>query len=245
MPPSACSKTPRASPIGAGEGAALVAEELALDQRRRDRGAVDDDEGAGAPGGDVVDGARHQLLAGARLPVRSRVASVGATRSSTAKTWRMGSDRPISPHSSSRSLTGWPGLSGDPQRGLPQPDGAAHRHPYLGDARVEVDSDCGSQVPHLHRAGEQLEGGMPAGDRAVVEHQRAGGVAAGEHRALAQLDPSALPRPVHRFDGDGGDGLVRPLGQPLRPQWICEGARPGPSGPPSIALPRRRWNGRQ
>ena len=52
MPPSACSKKPRCCALGAGEAALLVAEQLALDQVRRDRAAVD----------------RHErALAGARL----------------------------------------------------------------------------------------------------------------------------------------------------------------------------------
>jgi hypothetical protein len=50
-----------------GEGALLMAEQLALDQVRRQRGAVDFHErGRGARTG-VVAGARHQLLAGAGL----------------------------------------------------------------------------------------------------------------------------------------------------------------------------------
>ena len=52
----------------AGEGALLVAEELALEQLARDRGAVDRDERARrARRARLVDGARDQLLAGAGL----------------------------------------------------------------------------------------------------------------------------------------------------------------------------------
>ena len=51
----------------ARERAALVAEELALEQARRDGGAVDLDEAALAPRAALVDRARDQLLAGARL----------------------------------------------------------------------------------------------------------------------------------------------------------------------------------
>ena len=53
--------------VRAGEGAALVAEQLALDQRRRQRGAVDDDERRVAARAAPVDRAREQLLAGAGL----------------------------------------------------------------------------------------------------------------------------------------------------------------------------------
>ena len=52
---------------GAGEGAALVAEELALEQLARQRRAVDRDERLRAARTRGVDVARHQLLAGAAL----------------------------------------------------------------------------------------------------------------------------------------------------------------------------------
>ena len=53
----------RLLPVGAGEGAALVAEELGLEQRRRQGRAVDLDACARAPDGGVVDGAGDELLA--------------------------------------------------------------------------------------------------------------------------------------------------------------------------------------
>ena len=52
---------------GAGEGAAHVAEELALEELARERPAVHRDEGAGAAGGVRVEGAGDELLAGAAL----------------------------------------------------------------------------------------------------------------------------------------------------------------------------------
>ena len=54
---------------GAGERAALVAEELALEERVREGGAVDGDEAAALALALEVDGARRELLAGARLAV--------------------------------------------------------------------------------------------------------------------------------------------------------------------------------
>ena len=53
-----------------GEGPALVAEQLALEQLPGHRRAVDLDEGAVLPGAELVDGPRHQLLAGAGLAAR-------------------------------------------------------------------------------------------------------------------------------------------------------------------------------
>ena len=51
----------------AGEGAAHVAEQLALEQLARQRAAVDGHERPAAPRGARVDGAGHHLLAGAAL----------------------------------------------------------------------------------------------------------------------------------------------------------------------------------
>ena len=65
VPPAACSKRPAARCDGAGEGALLVAEQLALDQFARDRRHVDGDERPVAALAVVVQRARHQLLAGA------------------------------------------------------------------------------------------------------------------------------------------------------------------------------------
>src|SRR5688500_15445436 len=53
--------------VGAGEGPAAVAEQLRLDQLRRDGGAVDADEGALDARARAVEGRRHQLLARPRL----------------------------------------------------------------------------------------------------------------------------------------------------------------------------------
>src|SRR5258706_5349594 len=60
-----------------GEGAALVAEELGLDQLLGDRRAVDLDEGALAPRGEGVHRAGHQLLAGAVLALDEHPAARG------------------------------------------------------------------------------------------------------------------------------------------------------------------------
>src|SRR5690606_939720 len=53
--------------VGAGEGAAHVAEQLALEQRADQRAAVDRDERLAGAAAAVVDGAGDQLLAGAAL----------------------------------------------------------------------------------------------------------------------------------------------------------------------------------
>ena len=53
--------------LGAGEGTPLVAEQLGLDQRLRQRGAVDADERPIGPGRVMVQRVGDQLLAGAAL----------------------------------------------------------------------------------------------------------------------------------------------------------------------------------
>ena len=69
VPRCACSKRPDALADGAGERAAHVAEQLGLEQRLRQRAAVDRDEPLVAARAVVVDRARDQLLAGAGLAV--------------------------------------------------------------------------------------------------------------------------------------------------------------------------------
>ena len=54
-------------PVRAGEAAALVTEQLALDELRGDSAAVERQEGAFAPPGELVDGLGGELLAGAAL----------------------------------------------------------------------------------------------------------------------------------------------------------------------------------
>ena len=80
MPPSASSNLPRRRGHRAGEGAALVAEELGLDQLLGDGRAVDLDEGPSRRAEQGVDGAGHQLLAGAVLAVDEHAAVARARR---------------------------------------------------------------------------------------------------------------------------------------------------------------------
>ena len=67
MPPSALLELADAPAVGAGEGALLVAEQLALQQRLGDGGAVDRQERLVGPAAVLVEGAGDQLLAGAAL----------------------------------------------------------------------------------------------------------------------------------------------------------------------------------
>ena len=67
VPPEASRKRPARDGHRSGEGPALVAEELALQQIARDRRRVHRHEGSVGAGAGRVDGARHQLLSGAAL----------------------------------------------------------------------------------------------------------------------------------------------------------------------------------
>ena len=94
MPPCGQLEAAGLGPRGAGEGALLVAEELALQQVLREGAAVDGDEGLAARGPLVVEGAGHQLLAGAGLAGDSTEEGVSATFSMTLKTSCMATDAP-------------------------------------------------------------------------------------------------------------------------------------------------------
>ena len=98
VPPSAASKRPAVRRGGAGEGALLVAEELALEQALGDRGAVDRDERPRR----AARLRSWMARATSSLPVpvsprMSTVASVGATLPMRAKTSSIGGDEPTMP----------------------------------------------------------------------------------------------------------------------------------------------------
>ena len=87
MPPSACDEEPLAVAARVGERAAHVAEQLALEQGRRHRGAVDGDERRLAARGCGGGWRARRAPCRCRVsPVMSTVASVSAMRSSSAYT---------------------------------------------------------------------------------------------------------------------------------------------------------------
>ena len=67
MPPLTLLELADAAALRPGEGALLVAEQLALQQRLRDGGTVEGQERRLGPRAVLVDGAGHQLLARAAL----------------------------------------------------------------------------------------------------------------------------------------------------------------------------------
>ena len=78
VPPSARSKAPARSALGAGEGALHVAEQLGLDERGRDARQIHDDERALVARALLVDALGAALLAGARLALDEHVRVSGA-----------------------------------------------------------------------------------------------------------------------------------------------------------------------
>ena len=67
MPPRARSTRPARAARGPGEGARAVAEQLTLEEARRDGAGIDLDQGTGGAGPGAVDRARQRGPAGARL----------------------------------------------------------------------------------------------------------------------------------------------------------------------------------
>ena len=86
---------------GAGERAAFVSEELALQQLGRQRRAIHLDERTVAPGGALMNRARHELLADPALSRMSTVTSLSATCSMTVAMLRIFSLLPQTVRSSS------------------------------------------------------------------------------------------------------------------------------------------------
>lgn len=94
--PSAISNTPTRLPIRPGEGAALVAEELTFEQRRRDGVAVHRDEVPGFARAQLVDESGDEFLAGPRLARDDDGTSDRATRCTSSQRCAMAGLRLIS-----------------------------------------------------------------------------------------------------------------------------------------------------
>ena len=104
MPPARELERALARRDRAGERALLVAEQLALDQRARDRAAIDDDERRAARGDSWCSVRAIMSLPVPVSPSISTVASVGAIRSIRPKISRIAGDLPD--HLAERLLLG-------------------------------------------------------------------------------------------------------------------------------------------
>ena len=165
--------------IGAGEGTADVAEELGLDQRRRERGAVADDERTAAARRQPVDGARDELLAGAALAGDERGRGVGRQAADEAE--ELEHDRRLADHAFEgrrRERTG---------RGLRRgPRQLAERKAAGGDA-PGTHAVCIRRIGHAHRL-----------ERTGAVGQGGEGQFAREHLVLRLRDGVGGPVRSHR-----------------------------------------------
>jgi hypothetical protein len=176
----------------AGEGAALVAEQRRLGQRRRDRAAVDDHERLLGAGARQVQGLRDQLLAGAGLavdqhrqigrrdlrePVEDR-AHPGALRHQRAELRGHADRDALGPRRLELEL----GVA-DAQLGRVQEVDVAD--PHVAHERAVAAAEIAH--PHALLGGDELD--VDGAHLAVVDHDRARRVAP-EHDGLgADLDP--------------------------------------------------------
>jgi hypothetical protein len=193
-----------AGAVGAGEGPALVAEQRALDQGRRLRGAVDHDERAAAPRAGVVERAGGQLLAGARLAgdedgelgrreagqQAEHPAHRDAGAAQLAEPHRVG-DRQLDrggerPQSDRRPAQAERGLAGD--RGVVEPN-LADVGPV---GRVEV-----AQAP---AGGHHLDRQVLARHRGVGQAQRAAGMGADHGDVVVEVVGPLLVGPGHDLE---------------------------------------------
>ena len=216
VPPCACCEGALAIAVGAGEGAAHVAEQLRLDQRARHAGQIADDERPLARAGPPTRMASaHSSLPVPVSPSMSTATSDCATSSSTANTSRIFSDGPSSApkrsarrrHDRVRALD-----RGQLELGAADGDDGAGTDGHLGEARAAEEAAVGrAEIFDEHarlgdrssrcwretepsREHEVAAGRLADEVGAALEHELLAGVGAGEHEQ-AQLvgDRDACP----------------------------------------------------
>ncbi len=202
-----------------------MAEELALQQRVRDRGAVDRDEGAPGPAREAMDRAREELLARAALPFEQHG---GIGRSHAARLVLHGLQGRGIPHD----------RRDQPRALLGEEERLATARPALDRARDQDaqelrvhrlrDEVLGAALHRVHRGLDRAEGrhhdhghGRVDGARRVQDRQAVGA----RQPPVRQHEVDALPRPQPldrgRAAGDARDG------PPLAPEHLLEH---GPQG---------------
>jgi hypothetical protein len=195
-------------PIGhrAGEGAAHVAEELALDQGGGDGRAVEDDQRAARAGALVVQPLGHQLLAGAGLALDQH-GGVGGRHPLEHREHpahgHAAADEPAEALARRQRDLHHLGQHRQAQRALAEGDvrvgagvGIAHREP------VEEGAVAATGVEDADAILLEADGQVMAADRGVVELQVAVGRAADAHLGAGQLDLAASVRPAQHLDAD-------------------------------------------
>ncbi len=189
--------------LGAGERAALVAEDERLDERARQRRAVDGEEGLRAPGAALVEGAGDHLLAAARLAAdEHRRARLGDAldQAADAVHRRRGADDGARPPGAIDLLAQAHHLALEQQPlALALDDGQEHLRAEL----VLGDVVLGAEAHGLAHLGELAHGG---------DHHRGRLPARGAH-AAEDLQAAAVPRVLREADVEeeqiGGGALHR------------------------------------
>ena len=205
---------------GAGEGAALVAEELGLDHRRRHGAAVDDDEGLGRAAAGEVQRLGDALLAGAGFALHEH-RRVGAGERGEARGERA-QGRGLSDEAVEvvgvvqRHVARAGGRELQPR--FADGDDVAGRQQRVEDADgADEGAVLGAEVAHADGVGADGELAVQAGDARVGEHD------VGE---LAGADAGAI-FDVERLAGVGaGEHLQRPAAEGERGGALhADGAR--------------------
>ena len=202
--------------VGAGERAAHVAEELALEQRLRDGGAVLDEQGSVPPRTAAVDGARDQLLARAGLALdqhRDRTPRRPVDEREQRPQARRGPDEKVLVGGAARDRRQL-GAAGIHAREHRAPERLAHEHGQLLDVARMLGHVVGG--PELHGRDGELLRARPGGhdDRHLAAHrpQRADDVrvlGVGEpeigHHAADRGISERLERAAQAVDGGHAD----------------------------------------
>jgi hypothetical protein len=203
--------------LGAGEGAAGVAEHEGVGEVRRDGRAVEDDEGAAGAGRAVVQAAGDQLLAGAgvagdehgegagrqgrdALELGEQLAHDGAPAEQVAEV--------IAGREQDLDLVGADELQGglaDLERGVEVDEGLAH-----ADAADEHAVGA-AEVAEDDRGGLELEREVQAADEVVLQDDVGGGTAAAAEQALAgqeDLEGAARLGAAQDHEVDATEALI-------------------------------------
>ncbi len=195
---------PRVGLRRSGERAAFVAEKLALDERRGDRPAVEDDERAGGARARAVDGLGDDLLArpGLALDEQRDVRGRDALQIREELAHAGGGAEQVS-EAVARGLLALDGLREGRQGelGVAQAKARVRRQDGVVEARALGEDSVGrSQVAHAHPARDGLELAVGARHAVVVEDQVIVVGGADLHALPRDFQRRPLVRPAHHLD---------------------------------------------
>jgi hypothetical protein len=215
-----------------GEGAFFVAEQLRLDERRRHRRAVEDDEGALDPRALLVEGLGEDLLAGAGLaldddgnvghgqPIAKRIEGThrGARAPKASKAGpRLGWSRRLE---GGEHLFGCAHVALDAERRASESDDLSPVEPHLADVEArcfDLRAVRGAEIRQNQVGAVEIERDMPPRDRSVSElHGAYRALAHEKARSLGRIENEALSL-VRPLDDDE---RVAKLGRPIGPRQL-------------------------